>query len=156
MSSTRHARSRSTSTAAPISSEGLREDAGVTWKIQHDGWGSGVGKAVFSSALEELRTRCGTVLWQRWATPKIELSRSAYLLVIQGMQLQELFGHGCWFENGVERVLGPFLYLKGNGSGIYSAVPQLHDVVLSRLVQAPEELQPRELLGLLVARVLRA
>ncbi len=135
-------------------SRGLCEASEVTWIIQHGGWGNAVGKAAFSCTMEQLSAPLGPIIWQRWAAPSVELSRTAYMLVLQGMPFTQIFDHGCWFERGPEVVFGPFFYLKGNNNGLRSARPRLRDVVLARVVQAPEGQVARDLQGLLLARVL--
>jgi hypothetical protein len=130
-------------------------DGVARWQIRIPGWKDPTGYAlnVEFGDIEEVLIHGKSLWYQRYTLPEFRLSHVAYLMVLQGLELSKLVS-GILSQTIIGDdgqivtpiiVPGPWVLLRGKLSPPW-AIPTLRNVLLVRLLEAPEKAVANELL----------
>lgn len=145
-----HARHQGARAAGSAPAEGLQDPRKMNVVFRRDGWTDPIGHGHFTLVFDKIDTHRGPVLWTSFQTPVFHLARPAYMMLLQGMPLGQLFDSGTWSDAG-ENVRGPFVLLRWENTALWAGVPRLERLLLGHVIDAPK-MTPQELVGVLLPR----
>jgi len=120
--------------------------------FQAPGWSGAIWHC--ASAVVVCRDCEGSgLVWCYYDMKAVYLSQAAALALAQGAFLGALFPNDGYFSMEGGTCTGPFFFLSGRPSLVFGT-PRVMDVVLARVLEAPPEISPIELVGRLVEQFL--
>lgn len=131
--------------------EGLRPAPGDLIQFHRDGWPAAVAHAHCTITPEHSPTDHGDVLWEIVRTPRLHLSRPAYLYLLQGASLAQFIDGSARLAPTMVR--GRLHLLRWNSDALWMGNPYLDNVVFAHVLEAPAKLTQAALITLLLPRV---
>jgi len=93
------------------------------------------------------------VRWLRYDIERLLFSQTGTLLVLQGLPLMKFF-EGVFFDSPNFSLRGTFVFLRGELSSVARPPMTMSNIVLGRILDAPESLEHSEVLAALLQDVL--
>lgn len=122
------------------------------WTVEAPGWSSPpafAGTIVLAKYTRPLGN--GVLCWDEVRIEELHLASHSALMILQGFAPPDLFPPDAVITCGEEKILGPFIYLRGEFAP-YS--PKVLKVVLACPRSIPDGVTREEVLGLLVEQVM--
>lgn len=91
------------------------------------------------------------MLWEIVRTPRLHLSRPAYLYLLQGASLAQFIDASTWLSPAVVR--GRLHLLRWNSDALWMGSAHLDSVVFAHVLEAPAMLSPAALVVRLLPKV---
>lgn len=133
------------------SAEGLLSAPGDLIQFHRDGWPAAIAHAHCTIFPEHAPTEHGDVLWEVVRTPRLHLSRPAYLYLLQGASLAQFVDASASLSPAVVR--GRLHLLRWNSDALWLGHPYLDNVVFAHVLEAPATLTSAALITRLLPRI---